>query len=78
MTSYQCSYCQLTFSNPTSLTRHISKKHAYTVESGETSKTTYEEEPGLWDDDDYLPTEEANLWDDDNDLPIEDPMVRLR
>ena len=63
MSSYQCLYCNVTFSSPTTLTRHISKKHSYYVES-ETSKITLEEEPGVWDDNDNLLTEEA-----DDDLP---------
>ena len=66
MTSYQCSYCKVTFSTPYALKRHISAKHDYIEEDkGETSqsKIIYEEESVLWDD--YIPTNEADLWDDD-------------
>ena len=71
MTLYQCSYCKVTFANPTTLKRHISNKHAYN--SGKTSKITYEEEPGLWNDNNDSPINEAELWDDDDNLHIDEP-----
>ena len=68
--TYECLHCKRTFSSPYALKRHISSKHAYDTnideDEGESSqsKMTYEEEPGLWDDED-LPTEESGLWDDE-------------
>ena len=83
---YKCVYCPRTFSTPYALKQHISGKHPYTSideDEGEASRsrTTYKEEPSLWDND--LPTEEASLWDD---LPAEETgsrdddftMVRLQ
>lgn len=83
MTLYQCLYCKVTFATAYALKRHISGKHNNIEEDkGETSqsKITYEEEPGLWDDDFTTEeaTKESELWDDNYDLPIDDPMVRLR
>jgi hypothetical protein len=77
--TYNCLYCSRTFATPYALKRHISDKHQYISEEGESSHLNVPyEEPGLWDDD--LPitySEEQGLWNDD--LPInysEDPMVR--
>jgi len=92
---YRCGICGCTFSTPYALKRHISDKHKYESTSidedkGESSqpKTTYEEEPGIWDEygllteetnlwDEYgLPTEETNLWNYNEKFDV--PVVRLR
>jgi hypothetical protein len=65
--SYKCSHCSRFFSTPYALKRHISEKHQYNNidEIGEAVTQTniaeelrlwdepYEEEPGLWDEDDF-------------------------
>lgn len=70
--AYKCSYCSRTFATPYALKRHISSKHQYTEDEGEGSRSNvqFEEEPGLWDDDDYPTVEEPGLWDDDLDQMV--------
>ena len=63
--SYKCSHCSRFFSTPYALKRHIFERHQYDNDIGEASTQQntiveddlwdepYEEEPGLWDEDDF-------------------------
>ena len=85
---YECQHCFRTFATPYALKRHISNKYQYIAEDeGETSQPKTidkenEEDPNLWDDDEFLPTiEETDIWGDDEEIGHYDddiPMVRLR
>lgn len=50
---YQCLHCSRTFSTPFGLKRHISDRHQYIADEGESSQSNLlpYEEPGLWDED---------------------------
>jgi len=89
--SYRCGYCDITLASVYALKRHISDRHKYdsstNQDEGETSQPKTidkedEEDPNLWDDDEFLPTiEETDIWGDDEEIGHYDddiPMVRLR
>ena len=57
---YQCLHCSRTFSTPFGLKRHISDRHQYIADEGESSQSNLlpYEEPGLWDEDFIMEDEE--------------------
>src|SRR5436190_23551383 len=57
---YQCLHCSRTFSTPFGLKCHISDRHQYIADEGESSQSNLlpYEEPGLWDEDFIMEDEE--------------------
>ena len=66
---YQCLHCSRTFSIPFGLKRHISDRHQYIADEGESSQSNLlpYEEPGLWDEDFIMEDEE-----DEEDEEVEE------
>ena len=66
---YQCLHCSRTFSTPFGLKRHISDRHQYIADEGESSQSNLlpYEEPGLWDEDFIMEDEE-----DEEDEEVEE------
>src|SRR3989440_6157450 len=66
---YQCLHCSHTFSTPFGLKRHISDRHQYIADEGESSQSNLlpYEEPGLWNEDFIMEDEE-----DEEDEEVEE------
>src|SRR5213080_998965 len=67
---YQCLHCSRTFSTPFGLKRHISDRHQYIANEGESSQSNLlpYEEPGLWDEDFIMEDEE---YEEDETITLE-------
>src|SRR3989442_10253824 len=63
---YQCLHYSRTFSTPFGLKRHISDRHQYIADEGESSQSNLlpYEEPGLWDED-FIMKDEKDEKDDE-------------
>ena len=74
MGSYQCLHCSRTFSTPFGLKRHISAKHQYIADEGESSQSNLlpYEEPGLWDEDFIMEDEEVE---EDEEYEEDEPIT---
>src|SRR6059058_761793 len=66
---YQCLHCSRTFSTPFGLKHHISDRHQYIADEGESSQSNLlpYEEPGLWDEDFIMEDEEDEEVEEDEE-----------
>ena len=71
---YQCLHCSRTFSTPFGLKRHISDRHQYIADEGESSQSNLlpYEEPGLWDEDFIMEDEEVK---EDEEYEEDEPIT---
>src|SRR5881227_1442364 len=74
---YQCLHCSRTFSTPFGLKRHISDRHQYIADEGESSQSNLlpYEEPGLWDEDFIMEDEEDEEVEEDEEYEEDEPIT---
>src|SRR5439155_284618 len=74
---YQCLHCLRTFSTPFGLKRHISDRHQYIADEGESSQSNLlpYEEPGLWNEDFIMEDEEDEEVEEDEEYEEDEPIT---
>jgi hypothetical protein len=73
--TYTCLHCSRTFATPQGLKRHIFEKHQYDIDESEDEGAAIQmNESDLWDDEDKPYEEEPGLWDED-DFTMNDSKV---
>src|ERR1051326_2862483 len=74
---YQCLHCSRTFSTPFGLKRHISDRHQYIADEGESSQSNLlpYEEPGLWDENFIMEDEEDEEVKENEEYEEDEPIT---
>src|SRR2546429_9966747 len=74
---YQYLHCSRTFSIPFGLKRHISDRHQYIADEGESSQSNLlpYEEPGLWDEDFIMEDKEDEEVKEDEEYEEDEPIT---